>query len=348
MIHDRLLRLIFIPLLGILLPYISNVYTPSKYTLRENIIANLYFIFISYLVWNGSNWIHIKVRPLLKDSQTPVIRIFEIAILSAAYSVSIALLLTALWHAVSLDKFNWDFTLQFALGVILTVVIFTFVYEILFLAKERELDNRVVTELDKERIFAETHILRNELDPHFLTNSLSTLSYLVRTNTEQATSFIEKLGQVYTYFLKNKKNDWVSLYEETTFLNDYLYLINIRYGNKVQINIKYAAEVSKDWHVLPTALQTIVENAIKHNKFSEYDPLHINMTIKYNFVIITNEFRPKNINEVSTGIGLPNLNTRYKLLSNRQIKVIKTEKEFSVYLPLIKKQSYEINHKFSS
>jgi len=111
----------------------------------------------------------------------------------------------------------------------MAVTVFTLVYEILFLSKERELDTKIVDELDKERVQAELDVLHNELDPHFIFNSLNTLNHLILTSPEAAHSFNSRLAQVYKYVLMNKSKELVSLFKELEFIESYFFLLQVRY-----------------------------------------------------------------------------------------------------------------------
>ena len=115
----------------------------------------------------------------------------------------------------------------------MAVLIFTLVYEILFLSKERELDTKIVEELDRERVQAELDVLYNELDPHFIFNSLNTLNHLIITNPEAAHLFNSRLAQVYKYVLMNKNRELVSLSNELEFIESYFFLLQVRHENKL-------------------------------------------------------------------------------------------------------------------
>ena len=115
----------------------------------------------------------------------------------------------------------------------MAVLLFTLIYEILFLSKERELDTKIVEELDKERVQAELDVLHNELDPHFLFNSLNTLNHLILTDAQTAHLFNSKLAEVYKYVLLNKNKELVSLFKELDFIEGYIFLLQVRYENKL-------------------------------------------------------------------------------------------------------------------
>ena len=146
MVKDIQLRLLFIPLLGILIPVLSGIITYEKYTTAQIIISNCYFILTSFIIWGGCNWIHMKLRPLFRKKPNPVFKILFISIISALYGAAAGGSLTMIWFRVSKNIFTWDKFFSFIAFTTMAVLIFTLVYEILFLTKERELDTKIVEE----------------------------------------------------------------------------------------------------------------------------------------------------------------------------------------------------------
>lgn len=215
------------------------------------------------------------------------------------------------------------------------VVFLTVIYETIFLSKERELDIKILNQLDKERVNAELNILKNELDPHFLFNSLTNLSHLVKHDPERAYLFIQKLASVYKYFLVNKDKDFVTLSEELEFIHNYYYLLKIRFDNNVQIKV-IVKQLESGLYILPFTLQTLIENAIKHNSFYDNDPLVINIIIEKGTITVNNNIKPKPFAADSTKVGLKNLKARYRIISNKDILVQTNKNNFIVNLPLLK------------
>ncbi|HEY1869659.1 MAG TPA: histidine kinase, partial [Chitinophagaceae bacterium] len=243
---------------------------------------------------------------------------------------------TMLWFYFSKDDFSWTILLKFNLLCALAIIVFTLVYEILFLDKERELDSKIVKQLDRERSQAELEALQNELDPHFIFNSLNTLNHLIMNNPQQAYSFNNKLAQVYKYFLINKNNELISLSEELEFIDSYFFLLQIRHDDKLNLKTELNDHHEGLVMIPPFALQILVENAIKHNEFSHDNPLQIKIVMNNQYLKVSNNMKPKPYLVNSTGIGLKNLSSRYKIICNKDIVIENTDKEFAVKLPLIK------------
>jgi sensor histidine kinase YesM len=336
MLRDLYLRLFFIPVLGIIVPMLSGIITYKYYTLPGVVGANLFFILVSLVIWSGSNWIHTRLRPLYKTGANAFFKMLTISCVSALYGTSIGGILTFLWLRFSKEAFYWDTIYRFSALTALAITVFTLLYEVLMLSKERELDNKIVGQLDYERSQAEMALLKNELDPHFIFNSLNTLSHLIVNNAEQAHLFNSRLAKVYKYFLVNKERELISLDDELEFMNNYFYLLQTRHDNKLRLITDLKEAHSGPIMILPCALQTLIENAIKHNDFSDERPLQIKITLNGQYIHISNSIRPKPYLVNSTGIGLKNLVARYKIVTNKAIIIKKNPENFVVSVPLIK------------
>jgi hypothetical protein len=335
MIKDALLKVVFIPLLGIGLPVISGIITYEKYSVPELIAANAFFILTSFIIWAGCNWIHIKLRPLYAPVSKPFSRMATVSFASALYGASVGGLSTFMWIKISKETFSWTAIYKFIAVCIAAVIIFTLIYEILFLSKEREVDNKIVDQLDKERSLAELHALTNEMDPHFIFNSLNTLNHLIVNQPRQAHLFNNKLAQVYKYFLINKTRELISLKDEMEFIDNYFFLLQIRHDGKLQLQIELPEESSHAM-IPPCAVQLLIENAIKHNEFTEDKPLLIKISMNGQYVCVTNNSKPKPYAINSTGIGLKNLSSRYRIIAKKNIEIEKGSESFTVKLPLIR------------
>jgi len=241
-----------------------------------------------------------------------------------------------IWFSLSKEGFSWDPLFRFNLFCALAIILFTLVYEILFLNKERELDSKIVYQIDRERSQAELEVLRKELDPHFIFNSLNTLNHLIVNNPQQAYMFNNKLAQVYKYFLINKNNELISISDELEFIDSYFFLLQIRHDDKLNLSTELNGNDERVTMIPPFALQILVENAIKHNEFSEVKPLNIKITLNNEYLKVCNNVKPKPYLVHSTGIGLKNLSSRYKILCNKDIIIESTNEYFAVRLPVIK------------
>ena len=189
--------------------------------------------------------------------------------------------------------------------------------------------------VEKERTEAELRHLKAQIDPHFLFNNLNVLGALIERSPEQASAYLHRFSALYRYLIRNKEEDVVPLADELAFLNDYSYLIRQRFGRAYEIVTTVQLPDTLAVLVLPGSLQTLVENAVKHNQGSEADPLLIELTITDETAVVRNDRRPKLTPVESTGTGLKNVQARYALLSDKTVRVQSTTAEFVVSLPIL-------------
>lgn len=191
--------------------------------------------------------------------------------------------------------------------------------------------------LQQENDSAKYEALQNQLNPHFLFNSLNTLVSEIEYNPESAVRFTRELSDVYRYVLQSQQQRIVSLSAEIAFLESYMYLHRVRMGDCITIEKRIAGQID-DIEIAPLSLQLLAENVIKHNAISEEMPMRIvlELTPEKDFLIVTNDLRPK-LSHTAIGIGLKNLSNRYQLLCGKDV-VIKRDEEkkvFEVKIPLI-------------
>ncbi len=201
--------------------------------------------------------------------------------------------------------------------------------------------NTQLLKLQKENLQSQFEVLKQQVNPHFLFNSLNVLTSLIKIDPDLAESFTERLSKVYRYVLENKEKDLVSLSTELEFLNAYLFLLGIRFMKKLSIEIKID-KIYHEYLILPIAIQLIIENAIKHNTFSKAQPLKIEIFVdEQQRLNIINNLNVRETKFVSTGVGLENINRRYALVSDQKPEFQKTTEHFMARLPLLKSEKIE-------
>ncbi len=181
---------------------------------------------------------------------------------------------------------------------------------------------------------ANFEILSNQINPHFLFNSLNVLSSLIHKDADQADEFLHKLSDIYRYVLKNRSNEVVTFKEELDFVNDYLDLLKVRFAEALSVNMDLKG-VDSSLFIPPAVLQLLVENVIKHNTISKSHPMTISIKCQDNKLTVSNEKKLKKEKKEASGIGLKNISERYKFL-NEEIEIKQDAEHFSVTLPLIK------------
>lgn len=208
-----------------------------------------------------------------------------------------------------------------------------FIIRLIYQKQTYELENE---QLRTESLQSQFESLKNQMSPHFLFNTLTALNSLIRESPDIAEQYVNHLAQVLRYTLQGNEKKTVSLREEMEFTGSYLFLIEMRYGAnliiKTEIQEKYMS-----MELPPLTIQTLLENAVKHNEISNRKPLTIVIRTSENAdLIVSNQVQKKLTQEQGTGIGLTNLSKQFQLLGERDIQIIQENNEFRVIIPLIK------------
>jgi|WetSurMetagenome_2_1015567.scaffolds.fasta_scaffold01786_6 sensor histidine kinase YesM len=187
--------------------------------------------------------------------------------------------------------------------------------------------------LKREKLAIEYEALKNQVNPHFLFNSLTALSSLVYKDQEKAVLFIREFSNVFRYVLESREKEVVDFATEKKLLESVSYMNQIRYENSLQIIINLSEATDK--YIIPMALQMLLENAIKHNTISVNKPLKVEILEENGYVVVKNNLQPKKSEIVSNKIGLENIKSRYKYLSDKDVLVEKSNEEFIVKIPVL-------------
>lgn len=179
--------------------------------------------------------------------------------------------------------------------------------------------------------------LKNQIDPHFLFNSLNVLSSLIEENPDNAQRFTTSLSKIYRYVLEQKDKELVTVQEELSFAKTYMNLLKMRFENSITYELPENFD-QLEAKVVPLSLQLLLENTIKHNVVSEQKPLHIKIFIKDNYLIVQNDLQKKEVLQDRKGVGLQNIISRYGILTNRKVLIESNESIFAVHLPILTKQ----------
>jgi sensor histidine kinase YesM len=192
--------------------------------------------------------------------------------------------------------------------------------------------------LDAQRAQVETQLklLQQKVDPHFLFNNLNVLSSLIERNPAEASEFVTHFTRLYRYILQHRDAEIVPLDEELEFARNYIYLMEQRFGLAYRFEVSLPSEQSQEHMIIPTALQGLIENAVKHNEGSARQPLPIRIAMDGDYLTVSNQLRPKSPASDSAGTGLENLQARYRLLTDKPVEVSREAESFAVRLPLLK------------
>ncbi len=216
----------------------------------------------------------------------------------------------------------------------LTILILSFLFTALvYLINQNQKRMTENQNLVIENLTNRYNALKNQTDPHFLFNSLNTLNGLIGYNDERAREYVQQLSAVFRYTMQDRTITKVS--EELLFTESYVYLMKIRYNDGLHVHIKHNG-LYQDAYILPFGLQILIENAIKHNVISRKNPLCIVIEATPNNTIrVENNLQPKQGDKNTTGLGLANLNERYRLMFGKEIEIYSDDAMFAVEVPLI-------------
>lgn len=179
--------------------------------------------------------------------------------------------------------------------------------------------------------------LKNQIDPHFLFNSLNVLSSLIEENAENAQKFTTSLSKIYRYVLEQKDKELVSVEEELSFAKTYMNLLKMRFENSLFYDLP-TENINPEAKVVPLSLQLLLENTVKHNVVSEQRPLHIRIFFDKDYLAVQNDYQKKEVLNDRQGVGLQNIINRYGIISKRKVLIEENEKTFTVKIPMLTKQ----------
>jgi sensor histidine kinase YesM len=282
------------------------------------------------LMWFGNEYLHGYLDEKINWTKYPLKRlIVGIVVLTLYTVITIYLVLVFVKEVFGLNIGAISNTIYMSMTITVAISLVLTSRTFLINWRQTAID---AEKFKKESASAKFESLRSQVNPHFLFNSLNALTNLVYEDQDKAAKFIKQMSDVYRYLLETKDKEIVPLEEEKKFLTSYLFLQQIRFGDKLKLTISIDNEKGM---IPPLVLQMLVENAIKHNIIAEDKPLHISIYMQPEYIVVENNLQKKNILvEDSTGIGLDNICKRYEFLTDRKVEVIDGEK-FTVRLPLI-------------
>ncbi|WP_299114706.1 histidine kinase [uncultured Winogradskyella sp.] len=226
-------------------------------------------------------------------------------------------------------RFRIDFLRATLLGASLSI--FNQFYRIIEEKKEVEAK---VHELKKEMMTSKYNSLKSQISPHFLFNSLNTLTSLMYEDRDLASDFVTRLASCYRYILDNREEDLVSLDKELQFLDSFIFMMKVRHDGSISISTDIDAQ--HKMLLIPTlSIQMLVENALKHNYYSKEQPIRIEIFTKNDVLVIKNNIRKRNDSNSSLQLGLANIKKRYAFYTNEGVTVKDDSKNFVVVMPLL-------------
>lgn len=291
-------------------------------------LSNMYFFdILEKRQWKKNDY---KKRIVLGILGSTTLTLFNLFLLRAITSMTL--------NGLSFNEFLLNEKIryyQFGLWITLTIVV---IFHIIYFYNRHQ-QNRI----KEQKVIAGTasakfDALKNQLDPHFLFNSLNVLTSLIDENPEQAQKFTTSLSKVYRYVLEQKNKELVTVNEELQFAKTYMSLLKMRFEDSIVFSLPEQA-TNPESKVVPLSLQLLLENAVKHNMVTSTKPLHIKIYEQENKLVVENNLQPKQTIKKSSGVGLNNIIQRYELLTHKKVQINQKANRFAVAIPMLTKPS---------
>ncbi|MBX2893528.1 MAG: histidine kinase [Saprospiraceae bacterium] len=332
--NDRHLILVGLPLASILISLMlfGESYAQGDWATVGTCIP-ISFLYTA-LYWSALRWTykHLKLRfPAPKDIGKRLVIVF-VAFNVFYFLISFGLK-TMLHGFEPNDGHEPEPLLTYISSLIMAALVMT-LYEATSFYVQLQRTVAEKAELERQNIESQLEGLRNQVNPHFLFNSLNTLIYLIPEDSEKAVRFVQQLSKVYRYVLESRDAKLIPLSEELDYLQAYIFLLKERFGESLQVNIE-PLDGRKEAAVVPLTLQMLFENAIKHNVISNGKPLHIEVFAENSHLVVRNNLQKKNQVMDSTGVGLQNIKDRYRMLTDKEVRVIASQQYYTVVLPMV-------------
>lgn len=342
-INDRWIR-IFLPSVLIIIALYNGQTLVPPYTF-EKFIYGIYAITCFVIGTEVSRFIIYSVRHRYPNLDHTRKRL-KIAFLFVLAGVFVFKMVTfAIFQSFRGVAFSLEVVIGSILETVLVAVISIGLYEALYFYTRYLRAEKEKEQLLRANLQSQLDSLRTQVNPHFLFNSLNSLTALISKDCERAERFVEEMSGVYRYLLRNNIEDLTTLDQELQFIRSYLHMQETRFGK----GLKYTIDIddrAKAMRLPPLTLQMLVENAIKHNIVSSTSPLHIQIVADENDrLFVRNNLQKKYRRVVSGKVGLSNIISKYKLLNAPEIEIEENEKEFVVSIPLIRNYELESSYR---
>lgn len=307
-----------------------------------NLLVNFgYTMLYGYSLYFANSFIFGKLDAVFKDNRFTKKRLFIGALASFLITLLVIFLMRILEDVIIEKQTFNDFLANekpanYIVAIIITLVVTLAIHAFYFYKDYQE--NKVKEQkVIAGNASAQFESLKNQIDPHFLFNSLNVLSSLIEENPENAQKFTTSLSKIYRYVLEQKDKELVTVQEELTFAKTYMNLLKMRFENSITFELSEEDD-HEEAKVVPLSLQLLLENCIKHNVVSESKPLHIKIYSKDNQLVVENNLQKKEVLSDRKGVGLQNIVNRYAILTKRSVLVEENESTFKVLLPILTKQ----------
>ena len=343
-LHDKQLRIIgpFVLFLVGTLFFRLNWYL--ELSVDKLVRSDLIGLAAGYVCWNLARWVALRLQKQYPGLVNTRRRLLWMALLMPLL-VNFAWLIRQLAHIAFNNETQISQTLPnytYSLGIqIFYHCVYFVIYEGSYVLRAWQYTYEQNEQLKKNKLQHQLDTLKSQINPHFLFNSLNSLSMLIHDNPRQAETFVDEISSVYRYLLRANDQELTSLSRELQFIKSYFQLLKTRYGAGIDLHVLVDEE--QLYHrIPPLTLQLLVENAVKHNVILPESPLVVEILTRGTSLIVQNNLQRKNTAVPSNKVGLANIATKYRLLGQRDISIREDAGRFVVTLPLLANQT-EIN-----
>ncbi|MFV8322933.1 histidine kinase [Flavobacterium sp. LS2R12] len=340
-IYKELQRAIKLTILIFAVIQLVNVVMGSEIYFGKRLLVNFLFTMMyTFSLYAANMFLFWKLDSYFEDKFS--VKRLALGFIGSFLVSLVVIFLMHVFEVVVYSKNSFDYFLanekpsSYLGSIIITFFVTLSIYTISFYKAYNE--NKV----KEQKIIAGTanakfESLKNQIDPHFLFNSLNVLSSLIEENPDNAQRFTISLSKIYRYVLEQKDKELVSLEEELAFAKTYMNLLKMRFENSLFYELPTTA-INSEAKVVPLSLQLLLENTVKHNVVSEQRPLHIRIYVEGDYLAVQNDYQKKEVLQERQGVGLQNIVNRYGIITNRKVLIAQNEKTFTVKIPILTKQ----------
>lgn len=326
--------------LGILFRFMLDVIFSlfyRNYNLAQPFDKYLFTVVLTFLVFESIYQINRLLDKKISWESNPYKRFFIqwLSSLGIGLYYAVGIRWVFVWIFISFTYVNLLDEIILAIFVLLVTTAITIVDLSLFLLEKWRFSLAELERFKKENVEFQFESLRTQVNPHFLFNSLNTLSALIYEDQKKAESFVRELSDVYRYILENKDRELVTLKKELEILKSYIYLILLRFEKNLSVTIDIKPGLD-EMLIPPLTLQMLVENATKHNIISRKKPLKVQIYSEDEYIVVSNKLQKKETEIYSSKLGFENIKSRYNYLSDKKVEIVEGPDEFLVKIPLIK------------
>ncbi len=324
---------------GLAIPLMTGLYGPHTPAQGAFWVGQVGFVALAVAIWGGNRWLLLKQRQHFDWFSHPLRKLLMLVTVNVLYTApvtALGLLAWFTWADLPVDRAALQVVV---LANVICVLFVTHAYETMFLIRERESDLMRVERLERARVQSELGALKAQIDPHFLFNSLNTLGHLIGSDAQRGREFCDALAEVYRYVLASREHDLIALADELAFVRRYHRLLALRFSQAMQLEVSPELDhvaLSGELRVVPLALQTLIENAVKHNQVGAETPLVVSLHWTGDAIAVRNLRRPRLSSLPGSGLGLANLDERCRLVTGRAVHVSADGPHFEVTVPVVR------------